>query len=86
MSSYLQFSVTGCHFIMVGGDGGGRRVTGGVVFINSLLSPATVFSYWSDISQIWEIFTAYKLLLIVNYNPHKFSLKWLKFVRLDIIQ
>ena len=86
MSSYLQFSVTGCHFIMVGGDGGGRRVTGGVVFINSLLSSSTVFSYWSDISQIWEIFTAYKLLLIVNYNPHKFSLKWLKFVRLDIIQ
>ena len=52
----------GCHSIGVGGDGGGGRVTVGVVFINSLLSPTTVFSYWSDISQgdLRKIFTACK--------------------------
>ena len=62
MSSYLQFYVMGCHFIRVGGDGGGGRVTVGVVFINSLLSSSTVFSYRSDISQgdLRKIFTACK--------------------------
>ena len=53
----------------------GERVTVGVVFINSLLSSSSVFSYWSDISQgdLRKIFTAYycKWLII----PHKYSLK-----------
>ena len=85
MSSYLQFYVMGCHFIRVGGDGGGGRVTVGVVFINSLLSSSAIFSYWSDISQgvLRKIFTACKWLIIIDYEPHKYSLKYFNLVKIN---
>ena len=58
-----------CHgvsFYQGGGGGGGGRVTVGVVFINSLLSPSTVFSDWSDISQGGSEKNFHSLLLIMN--------------------